>query len=96
VVYIRWFQVKYKYETCIEILHVTSGKVEGKMSLSETDSWFRKGGETACEMDNETIVETSNETDEKRNKKDTLGSVISSESQIVTNSRDRSGFPPLC
>jgi hypothetical protein len=36
------------------------------------------------EMDDETVVETSKETDEKRNEKDTLGPVISSESQIVT------------
>jgi hypothetical protein len=69
VVYIHWFQVKYKYKTCIEILHVTSGKVEGKTLLSETDSWIRKEGETTCEMDNETVVETLNETDEKRNEK---------------------------
>jgi hypothetical protein len=74
------------YETCIRTLHVTLGKVEGKTSLDETDSWIQKGGETTCETDNETVVETSNETDEKRNEKDTLGPVISSESQIVTDS----------
>jgi hypothetical protein len=42
------------YETHIRTLHVTLGKVEGKTSLDETDSWIRKGGETTCEMDNET------------------------------------------
>jgi hypothetical protein len=46
------------YETHIRTLHVTLGKVEGKMSLDETDLWIRKGGETTCEMDNETVGET--------------------------------------
>jgi hypothetical protein len=79
VVYICWFQVKYKYETCIGILHVTSGKVEGKTSLSETNSWIQKGGKTMCEMDNETVGKTLNETNDKRNEKDVLRPVISSE-----------------
>jgi hypothetical protein len=72
------------YETRIKTLHVTLGKVEGKMSLDETDSWIQKGGEMTCETDNETVVETLKETDEKRNEKDTLGPVISSESRIIT------------
>jgi hypothetical protein len=72
------------FETHIRTLHVTLGKVEGKTSLDETDSWIRKGGETAYETDNETVGETWNETNDKQNEKDTLGPVISLESQIVT------------
>jgi hypothetical protein len=52
--------------------------------LNETDSWIWKGGKTTCKTDSETVVETLNETDEKRNEKDVLGPVISSESRIVT------------
>jgi hypothetical protein len=52
--------------------------------LDETDSWIRKGGETTCEMDSETVVETLNETDERQNEKDNLGLVISLETWIVT------------
>jgi hypothetical protein len=72
------------YETRIRTLPVTLDKVEGKASLDETDLWIRKRGEMTCETNNETVVETLNETDEKRNEKDTLGPVISSESLIVT------------
>jgi hypothetical protein len=54
------------------------------MSLNETDSWIQKGGETTCETDSETVVETLNETDEKRNEKDSLRPVISTENRTVT------------
>jgi hypothetical protein len=54
------------------------------MSLNETDSWIQKGGKTTCETDSETIVKTLNETDEKRNEKDSLGPVIPTKNQIVT------------
>jgi hypothetical protein len=54
------------------------------MSLNETDSWIQKGGKTTCETDSETIVETLDETDKKRNEKDSLGPVISTENWIVT------------
>jgi hypothetical protein len=40
--------------------------------------------QTTCKTDSETIVETLDETDEKQNKKDSLGPVISTENQIVT------------
>jgi hypothetical protein len=41
----------------------TPSKKEEETSLDETDSWIRKGGETTCETDGETGVETFNETD---------------------------------
>jgi hypothetical protein len=37
-----------------------------------------------CDTDGETIVETLDETDEKRNQKDSLGPVMSTENRIVT------------
>jgi hypothetical protein len=67
------------YETCIRILHVTLGKTEGKTSLNETDSWIQKGSERRVETDSETMDETFDETDNKRNEKDDLGPVISTE-----------------
>jgi hypothetical protein len=67
------------YKTCIRILHVTLGKTEGKTSLNKTDSWIQKESKWHVEMDSETMDETFNETDNKRNEKDDLGPVISTE-----------------
>jgi hypothetical protein len=53
--------------------------------LNGTDSWIQKGGETTYEMDSETVVETLNETDEKRDEKDVLVPLILSESRIITH-----------
>jgi hypothetical protein len=55
------------------VLCSTSGKREVKMSLNETDSWVWRGSKTTCGMhgktDSETIGETFDETNNKRNKK---------------------------
>jgi hypothetical protein len=61
------------YETCVTILCSTPGKREVKTSLNETDLWVWRGSETMRGMygktDSETIGETFNETNSKRNEK---------------------------
>jgi hypothetical protein len=58
------------------------------MSLDETKGWKYVGSEMTCETDGKTkdeaYCETLNETDDKRNEKDDLGPVISTENRIVT------------
>jgi hypothetical protein len=60
------------YETCVMILCSTLGK-EVNTLLNETESWVCRESETMCGMygktDSETIGETFNETDSKRNEK---------------------------
>jgi hypothetical protein len=42
---------------------LTLGKKEEEMSLDETDSWIWNESETTCKTDDETRVETFDETD---------------------------------
>jgi hypothetical protein len=64
------------YETYITILCSTPGKREVKTSLNESDLWVGKGSETMCgvhgKTGSETIGETFDETNNKRNEKVTL------------------------
>jgi hypothetical protein len=72
------------YETRIRILYVTLGKQKKRRCQVKQTHGFRREVKRRVEMDSEMMNGMFDETDDRRNEKDVLGPVISSESWIVT------------